>query len=76
MGVVEPGGRRIVVGVDLSAESEFLLRWADRQAEVSCADLYSVTAVPFDHSELSKDPDAETATRRALAETVRAALSG
>jgi nucleotide-binding universal stress UspA family protein len=77
MGVVEPVSRRVVVGVDLSAESESLLRWADRQAQVSRAVLYAVTAVPVDDPELRNlaiTPDAQTAMRRALTETLRAAL--
>jgi nucleotide-binding universal stress UspA family protein len=77
MGVVEPVSRRVVVGVDLSAESESLLRWADRQAQVSRAVLYAVTAVPVDDPELRNlaiTPDAQTAMRRALTETLRDAL--
>jgi K+-sensing histidine kinase KdpD len=38
--------RRVVVGVDLSAGAESLLRWADRQADARHAVLYAVTAVP------------------------------
>ncbi len=68
--------RRVVVGVDLSAGAESLLRWADRQADARDALLYAVTALPASESVLGEVNIAEAETRayRALGETVKAAL--
>jgi nucleotide-binding universal stress UspA family protein len=54
--------RRVVVGVDLSAGAESVLRWADRQALGREAVLYAVT--------VAVDPSAHAA----LAETINSAL--
>jgi nucleotide-binding universal stress UspA family protein len=68
--------QRVVVGVDLSAGAESLLRWADRQAHACGASLYAVTAAPAAESVLGevKLAEAEANARRALAVTVEAAL--
>jgi nucleotide-binding universal stress UspA family protein len=68
--------RRVVVGVDLSAGAESLLRWADRQAAARNALLYAVTALPAAESVLGEVnfAEAEAEAFRALAETVNAAL--
>jgi nucleotide-binding universal stress UspA family protein len=42
---VDPGVRRIVVGVDGSAESVAALRWACRQASLSAAEVHAVLAL-------------------------------
>jgi nucleotide-binding universal stress UspA family protein len=42
---VDPGVRRIVVGVDGSAESVAALRWACREASLSAADVSAVLAL-------------------------------
>ena len=41
----DPGVRRIVVGVDGSAESVAALRWACREASLSTAEVYAVLAL-------------------------------
>jgi nucleotide-binding universal stress UspA family protein len=41
----DPGVRRIVVGVDGSAESVAALRWACREASLSVAEVYAVLAL-------------------------------
>jgi nucleotide-binding universal stress UspA family protein len=77
MGVLEGRNRRVVVGIDLTPESEELLRWADRQAEAENAVLRAVTAFPGVGpvgGEVNI-PEAETATRRVLEQTVASALS-
>ena len=67
---------RVVVGVDLSAGAESLLRWADRQAGFRGAVLFAVTAVPAAESVRGEVniAEAEAKAHRALAETVDAAL--
>ncbi len=77
MGVLEGRKRRIVVGIDLTPESEELLRWADRQAEAEDAVLRAVTAFPGVGPVAGEVniPEAETATQRVLEETVASALS-
>ena len=42
---IDPGVRRIVVGVDGSAESVAALRWACRQASLSAAEVHAVLAL-------------------------------
>ncbi len=42
---VDPGVRRIVVGVDGSAESVAALRWACREASLRTAEVYAVLAL-------------------------------
>jgi len=42
---VDPGVRRIVVGVDGSAESVAALRWACREASLSTAEVHAVLAL-------------------------------
>lgn len=68
--------QRVVVGVDLSAGAESLLRWADRQAMARHALLYAVTAVPAAESVLGAVnlAEVEAKAHQALAETVNAAL--
>ena len=46
MSLMNDSKRRVVVGVDLSAGAESLLRWADQQAAARHALLYAVTALP------------------------------
>ena len=43
MGVLDGPGRRVVVGIDCSPESEQVLRWADRQAELTRSVLVALT---------------------------------
>lgn len=76
MGVVDGGNRRVVVGIDLTPESEELLRWADRQAEADHAVLQAVTAFPAVGPVRgeAKAPAEHTATRQVLEETVARAL--
>ena len=76
MSILGPS-RRITVGVDLTAESESLLRWADHIAALRRATVYAITAVPVTDPELrdiSRGPAAEVAIREALEETIMAAL--
>ena len=42
---IDPGVRRIVVGVDGSAESVAALRWACREASLSAAEVHAVLAL-------------------------------
>lgn len=73
------GGRErcIVVGVDCTPRSGSLLRWADRQAELTGVGLIAVTGWRIEL--LGLDPastviDVQARTRELLAETIRAAL--
>ncbi len=76
MSLMTGSKQRVVVGVDLSAGAESLLRWADRQAAARDGILYAVTAVPAAESVLGEVniAEAETKAFRALEETVKAAL--
>jgi nucleotide-binding universal stress UspA family protein len=76
MSLMHNAKQRVVVGVDLSAGAESLLRWADRQADARDALLYAVTALPAAESVLGEvnNAGAETRAFGALAETVKAAL--
>jgi nucleotide-binding universal stress UspA family protein len=78
VGVLEAPGRRVVVGVDCSPESEQVLRWADRQAELTRSVLIAVTGWQPDLPGVDVDvdfPEAQSRMRIALAETINAALS-
>lgn len=77
MGTLEGPGRRVVVGVDCSPESEQVLRWADRQAELTRSALVAVTGWQPDLPGVgvpSDFPEAQVRMRVALAETISAAL--
>jgi nucleotide-binding universal stress UspA family protein len=76
MSLMNAAKPRVVVGVDLSAGAESLLRWADRQAVARHAVLYAVTAVAAAESVRGEVHLAEVEARadRALAETILAAL--
>jgi nucleotide-binding universal stress UspA family protein len=74
-----PGERelRIVVGVDCTPASASLLRWADRQAELTGARLIAVTGWRIELLGLDSAGtviDVQARTRRLLTETVHAAL--
>jgi nucleotide-binding universal stress UspA family protein len=77
MGVLDGPGRRVVVGVDCSPESEQVLRWADRQAELTRSVLVAVTGwqpdLPGVYVE-GEFPNAEVRVQAALTETISAAL--
>jgi nucleotide-binding universal stress UspA family protein len=69
--------RRIVVGVDCSPQSEQLLRWACKQADLTGSTLVAVTSWRVELPGLdpaSADLDVEARTRRLLAETIARAL--
>ena len=77
MGILEGPGRRVVVGVDCSPESEQVLRWADRQAELTQSVLVAVTGWQTDLPGVEVDadfPDAQARVRTALTETISSAL--
>jgi nucleotide-binding universal stress UspA family protein len=67
---------RVVVGVDLSAAAESLVRWADREAKARAAVLFAVTALAPAESVLGEVniAEAEAKAYRELTETVKAAL--
>jgi nucleotide-binding universal stress UspA family protein len=78
MGILECPGRRVVVGVDCSPESEQVLRWADRQAELTRSVLLAVTGWQQDLPGVGAAndfPQAQIRMRVALTETIRAALA-
>jgi nucleotide-binding universal stress UspA family protein len=77
MGILEGPGRRVVVGVDCSPESEQVLRWADRQAELTGSALVAVTGWQSDLPGVEVEasfPDAQARVRTALTETISSAL--
>lgn len=78
MGFLEGPGRRVVVGVDCTAESEQVLRWADRQAELTRSVLVAVTGWQRDLPGVDVEadsPQAHAGMQTALTETINAALS-
>jgi nucleotide-binding universal stress UspA family protein len=77
MGVLEGPGRRVVVGIDCSPESEQVLRWADRQAELTRSALVAVTGWQQDLRGVDVEadlPNAQARIRIALTETISSAL--
>jgi len=67
-----------VVGVDCSPESEQVLRWADRQAELTHSDLVAVIGWQNDLPGVevaNSSPEAQRRMRDALTATITAALS-
>jgi len=68
---------RVVVGVDCTPTSQVLLRWADRQAALTGSTLVAVTGWRIETpgiDDFLSVPDVLDLTRRALADTVVAAL--
>jgi K+-sensing histidine kinase KdpD len=69
MGMLEGTRQRVVVGVDCSAESEQVVRWADRQAELARSVLVAVLGWQRDLPGVEVEasfPEAEVRMRTSL----------
>lgn len=78
MGILEGPGRRVVVGIDCSPESEQVLRWADHHAALTRSTLHAVTGWQADvlGSEAGEDfGETQARVRDALTATIDAALT-
>jgi len=75
-GFESPVGR-VVVGVDCTPASQTLVRWADRQAQLTGATLVAVTGWRIEMpgiDDFLSVPHVQDLTRRALADTIGSAL--